>query len=704
MREKCCKTIISVLLAAVLFTGCTNSGGEPQDTSAAAESSGQATSSGDIGEGSGEPQSVTEEQQPKTPAILSNDELTSPLGSSGLRSFEIPGDFIFQMSEIKDGLIFSASYGENAVTAYQTDLSTGKISSAEVPLGEDEWSLQDSFWVVNGYPLYVELSQGIINVYDQNFIPLRTEEIGFQSYSCAIIGNSLAVSDHSDGNRIILADIGSDGTVTSRIINVNLSEGYELAQTLGAVKKGEYLISYCNKEDYGFYYGILYEESGEVIPLHVSDSKYIVTTAGKLIIIEYGSTETEIFDPEFPSVKKVLDTPAGASLIYPTGDENSLYYYSAAADETGTLKLAMYQFDAETGGLTAERETDLPFDYYYISSVYEYSDYILLEAYAEDKANFILWKPEAAPERRGYDAVSGADYTEINRSLAQKIKNKYSMEVLYGSNGVRHFNDYAVVSETDEKLINNALMQLDGFMAKFPEGFFGELISKSAGYDDMCIYLTGKIIPNLNESQSISDASAFVTTENYQQIMVLDITQSYGLEKNIAHEFMHIIENAMYCMNYDENGEWLNKELFRRWDMLNPQGFSYYFSYTDEYGSTLGYEAVEYNGAMYYDGCGIDINSIYFVDGYSMTYANEDRARIFENIATTSAEMLPAYFRGSAMQLKAAYLCACIRDSFDCITDDTVLFWENGINPEYTLEYFRENYDLDSYLAENAVG
>ena len=56
------------------------------------------------------------------------------------------------------------------------------------------------------------------------------------------------------------------------------------------------------------------------------------------------------------------------------------------------------------------------------------------------------------------------------------------------------------------------------------------------------------------------------------------------------------------------------------------------------------------------------------------------------------------------MQLKAAYLCACIRESFDCITDDTVLFWESGISPEYNLEYFQSNYDLEAYMNEHAVG
>ena len=92
-----------------------------------------------------------------------------------------------------------------------------------------------------------------------------------------------------------------------------------------------------------------------------------------------------------------------------------------------------------------------------------------------------------------------------------------------------------------------------------------------------------------------------------------------------------------------------------------------------------------------------DVDGIYFVDGYSTTYPSEDRARIFENLATFAPEDRPAAFSGKNMQLKAAYLCAALRDAYDSIAQAEDVFWEHGLNAEYTLDWFRENYDLEEY-------
>ena len=94
---------------------------------------------------------------------------------------------------------------------------------------------------------------------------------------------------------------------------------------------------------------------------------------------------------------------------------------------------------------------------------------------------------------------------------------------------------------------------------------------------------------------------------------------------------------------------------------------------------------------------GDDLDGIYFLDGDSTTYPTEDRARIFENLATFAPEARPEAFKGKNMQLKAAYLCAALRDAYDSIAAAEDVFWEQGLDPEYTLDYFRANYDLEAY-------
>lgn len=683
MNKKHCTIILLMLIASLLTAGCASSGDHQTDTKDKTEFSVQ-----------------TSDTSENNPEAVSLEQHSVPYENTPLRKFGTYGDTI---NAVSDDLLFTSVDNYDQLTVQLTDFRTNKTYTMELPYDSDEMSTQYDMYIFNGIPVIVNFTDGIVTVYDRQLNEVKSEEFGFSSSSGIAYENILVTPDYNSENTIVILRFESDGSIAENRIKMNLESGEELSQITGIVCDGEYIISYFNNDNYSMHYCILNENTGGITQLCTSNNEYVSSTSGKLIFEDYDTPATYIFDPDCQDVKKIIEVPTSTSYI--TSHGKNLYFYSnTPSDETGTSLLTVYRYDIESCKLTAKLETNVIEESLYIFNVYEYGDYVLLNAFANDTSCILVWTPEDITAERGYDAVTGVDYTEANNDLAKKIKDKYSIQIFYGNDGVRHFDDYAVVTETDEKLINSSLTLLDGFLSKFPEGFVDELVGKSAEYNEFCIYLTGQILPNEYNSQSISDAAAFVFTEYNRHVMVLDITHSYALEKNVAHEFMHVIENAMFGMNYDEDGNWLDKEIFSRWDMLNPSDFSYYDSYTDENGATLGYDAVDYNGEMYYDGSDIDINTIYFVDGYSMTYPNEDRARIFENIATLSADMLPAYFKGSAMQLKVSYLCACIRDSFDCITDDTVLFWESGINPEYTLEYFRDNYDLDAFMTENAVG
>lgn len=174
--------------------------------------------------------------------------------------------------------------------------------------------------------------------------------------------------------------------------------------------------------------------------------------------------------------------------------------------------------------------------------------------------------------------------------------------------------------------------------------------------------------------------------------MVVDINQ-YSIEENLAHEFMHAIEDVILTKSFSDEG---NIENFERWNSLNPEGFDYLYTYTDEDGTTIGstYTESDYVGTYYYEGGDIPVDNIYFAEEYSTTYRTEDIATIFDEIFMSSEEPLPDYFQSENIQLKAAYICACIRDAFECMEGKSVC-WEKDINPEYTLDYFRENHDKD---------
>ena len=113
-------------------------------------------------------------------------------------------------------------------------------------------------------------------------------------------------------------------------------------------------------------------------------------------------------------------------------------------------------------------------------------------------------------------------------------------------------------------------------------------------------------------------------------------------------------------------------------------------SYTDENGVTLGSDDPRvWNWEL-----PADIDTIYFVDGYSTTYPKEDRARIFQYLATCGPDALPEAFKSEAIRKKASYLCACLRRSFRSLAEAEDVFWEQSLNPEWNYEYFENNYEI----------
>ena len=647
---------------------------------------------------------ITEEtgaSQAENPKAVEISNITKPFGDAGFRVYELPDEKQYNIIDVQDGLAMIEVDGGPVITV---DLSTGATAEKEGRvISDDDWARYGKS-ILNGFPVEIDYYEGKVTVFDKS-LQIISENTIPELCDAAVFFTKDYFTWCREGNILCCGEIGEDGSIKIEETAAKLPEDMTLSYCEGRVNENELIIAYNSLNNYNSNYGILCTDTGEVVPLNISDNGYSLPAGGSIVLSECGSTSAELFNPDNPSVKKVIELPVGATLVTPDENVKSIYFYTdLPSEKEGFRSLSVYRYDISDGRLTGKITEDVPGECAYIARVCEYGDYAVLNAYIDDYDRILFWQPEEVSEPHGYTAVSGADYSDDNAKLAERIRSEYSIDIYYGNDGVRHFDSYAMVAETDEKLINNALVTLDGFLGKFPEGFFEEVIKKSSDYSKINIYLTGKIIPNLNESQSISDAAAFVTTENGCHLMVIDITQSNGLEVTVAHEFMHIIEDSMYGMYFYEEDNLIDHENFIRWSMLNPEDFEYYYSYTDEYGATINYSNSEYGGDMYYEGCGMDINSIYFVDGYSMTYPHEDRARIFENIATTAPNALPDYFKGTAMQLKAAYLCACIRESFDCITDDTVLFWESGINPEYTLEYFQSNYDWDEYMIEHAAG
>lgn len=409
-------------------------------------------------------------------------------------------------------------------------------------------------------------------------------------------------------------------------------------------------------------------------------------TGNKLMAYDPYPQYTTVYDSENPNCVVRFASPKD---MFPVGFAGDRYLFFYRYDAT-TGRLLILGYDMETG--FPAYDFSIP---YATGSVYPldvdcFGDTIFLTISTGDGVNMLVAGQQTPlPARTGFEALSTSSnyYNKIdNVNLIDKIYRLSGIRVYTGEDAV-HFNaDYYVLPDNDTEHIHNALQDLYDVISMFPEGFFQELLRYSTEYSAIEIYLTKKIRQAPGSYNTLTVAGGFVHTANNVRSMTVDISQG-GLKKTFAHEFMHIIENAIYQKNYRKNNRY---EAFQNWDRLNPKKFEYAFSYTD-YGNGV----YPYTGRYYYFESVEDVNdNVYFVDSYATTYKTEDIARIFENLATYSKEDLPLMFQSKPLQMKAAYISACIREALDCITDDTVLPWEENLNEVLTLDYFRENYDF----------
>ena len=267
----------------------------------------------------------------------------------------------------------------------------------------------------------------------------------------------------------------------------------------------------------------------------------------------------------------------------------------------------------------------------------------------ENRNVICRWDPEATPVE---DAVvyAGPYYTleapdeaglEACRNYAASIGQIHGVEILVGPEAaaVQPW-DYSFAAEYQGPVIMRELKKLETFLSNFPEGFFGEIF----GQKTICLV---RSIRGTAQSGSLEAANGLQFWEDDRAYVVL--AAGDGLEYSFYHEIFHLVDNTVLsaCNAY------------YYWRNLNPEGFKYDGSF-DLYRDRDG-------GAYLQD------ETRAFIDSYSMTYANEDRARIFEYACTPGNEH---YFQTEIMQNKLKTLCQGIRTAFGLKKYTGELIWE----------------------------
>lgn len=242
-----------------------------------------------------------------------------------------------------------------------------------------------------------------------------------------------------------------------------------------------------------------------------------------------------------------------------------------------------------------------------------------------------------------------ADAIAKCQERADEIGAKYGV-VIHVDDQLPVAQNYSFLSEHQPEALEAGLAQLDELLARFPENFFTKMaaVNKSGGIH---IGLVRELYDIANGP--VPDGFGLHYTVSGNHYIALEIGPE--MESAVYHEISHALDAFVYS----------GSKAFDLWDQLNPEGFTYLSSYKN------------------YDISGDDPllmgETQAFVDGFSMTYAKEDRARLFEKAMTDGNEGL---FEAPIMQAKLKQLCLGIRQAYKWEKEEITLPWEQYLKQE----------------------
>lgn len=246
--------------------------------------------------------------------------------------------------------------------------------------------------------------------------------------------------------------------------------------------------------------------------------------------------------------------------------------------------------------------------------------------------------PSAAPSEKPEISTEPSVPRELGYclALAQDMERRYGAKILIGeAAAARTPWDYEFTPEPLAAPAYRQLQALDRSLANFPKTMLDSLFSPS-----VTICLVGAI-SGVPGTGSVKRANGLQFSDDNGVTVAL--AAGPNGDRALYHELYHLMEPQLSLEN---------------WDALNPAGFAYQNSRTAPRDSSL---AQGENRA--------------FIDTYSMSYAKEDRARIFEHAMTAENGEL---FQSDILQKKLHVLCAAIREAY--ALEDGAYLWEQYLD------------------------
>jgi hypothetical protein len=242
-----------------------------------------------------------------------------------------------------------------------------------------------------------------------------------------------------------------------------------------------------------------------------------------------------------------------------------------------------------------------------------------------------------------YDNPDEAGLAAIGQQI-EKMEERFGVEILYWNEveGLAPW-DYSFAAEYLTEPYTGCLSKLEKAMEMLPEGFF-QKAAQWTNSGKLNVLLVRGIYGGV-ETDKYTPAPGIQFNANGDTYIALAVAE--GLDAWFYHEMGHLIDNRVLSTT----------NAYSQWSSLNPWDFKYDNDYTKNQDRT---------DTKYLEG-----EKRHFVDFYSMSFALEDRSRIFEYACLPGNEEV---FASKAMQKKLKCVCNGIRQAFDL--DGETYPWE----------------------------
>lgn len=399
---------------------------------------------------------------------------------------------------------------------------------------------------------------------------------------------------------------------------------------------------------------VLWEGIAEFSVYGTGEMWYAIDYEGTMRAYLFGNAENE------PQMLVSRDYTANGVFIESIGALVTEKY----SDDYESVVLEYY--DMESGACISDVELSLGEIYNSFCAVPD-TRQIYFFSTTEDGAyaRIYRWDADLLPSGDTTDYI-GPYYTLTNpdeagiaacRTYADEIGEKYGVRILIAEDAVAFQPwDYSIIQEYQVPVIEDALARLDALLALYPKGMLSDA-AWSTPDGRLNIALSRALYGNA-ESGSLDSADGVQFFDNDGN-SYLAVVIGWNMEQTLYHELYHALENRLMSASsalYD-------------WEYLNPDGFDYFYSYTDarvdqDFDYTEGEDR-------------------YFIDPYSKTFPREDRARIMEY---AMAEGNEAYFETEQMQAKLLAICKAMREAFGLKKSPDTYLWEQYLQTSLAYE------------------